>query len=333
MSNDRHGNYLTVSFRKCEDNRSRQFFVKTSMSIIIKIAVPLQRQKKSVKRIHRHSNKNTVVVIIIIIIMGYDDMDEAAKRQVAGQCAFLMLSIVATASWICGLYSMSTCNFAERFVTLGDGLTPTEACADLGLNGSYAPVCDSLISNSTLVGFWGFEVTVPVNEQVCYGYTITMPWGYVNPYFDTKFNSARALIITANVLGGAAWFTLMFAACCKLDQAKMKCMGVYFSLACLFQGLGLLFLRSSACNVGFFATYFEGSGIDINTSDIVGTVSCGLATGAKLCISATVLYCCSNCLVGIAIPPEPVWPRGRGDQGGQQDEAQGEPQDEQAGEA
>jgi hypothetical protein len=258
--------------------------------------------------------------------MGPDDnMDENAKREIAGKCCFHILTLVATASWICGLWSLSTCNFAERYVTLEDGLTADEACLELGLNGTWGPVCDSLLNGTTEVGFWGFEVTVPVNQRACYGYTITMPWGYVSPYFDTKFNSARALIIAANGLGGAAWFTLMFAACCKLDRSKMKCMGCYFFLACLFQGLGLLFFQSSACNVGFFSSYFPpSSGVD--TLGVVQGVSCSLATGSKLCISACVLYCCSNSLVGAAIPPEPVMGFGRdrgGGGGGDQDEQRG----------
>jgi hypothetical protein len=231
-------------------------------------------------------------------------MDDG-KREVAGKCAFTMLSTVTTASWILGLYSLSSCDFAERFVTLDSGVTVDDACAQLGLDGAgFSAVCDSLLTN-TQVGFWGFEVTVPVDQSVCYGYTITMPWGFVDPYFDTKFNSARALIVTANVLGGAAWFTLMFACCCKLDHAKMKCMGCYFILATLFQGLGLLFFDSSACNLGFFSGYFpEGSGVD--TTGIVASVSCGLSTGAKCCISATCMYFLSNCLVGVVVPPEPV---------------------------
>ena len=48
-----------------------------------------------------------------------------------------------------------------------------------------------------------------MDQQVCYPYTLITPWGYVTPEMDTKFNSARALSITAIVLGGAAWFTLM----------------------------------------------------------------------------------------------------------------------------
>jgi hypothetical protein len=230
--------------------------------------------------------------------------DDEQKSSMAGKCGFMMLSTVATAAWILNLYSLSSCNFAERYVTLSEGVTIDDACAQLGMDGTFGPVCDSLLTN-TEVGFWGFEVTVPVDQRVCYGYTITMPWGYVDPYFDTKFNSARALIVTAATLGGAAWLTLMFSCCCRLDAAKMKCMGLYFSLAMLFQGLGLLFLSSSACNVGFFATYFPASS-GIDTSGIVADIGCNMSTGAKCAISATVLYLLCNCLVGVAVPPEPI---------------------------
>jgi hypothetical protein len=231
---------------------------------------------------------------------------DAQKRAMVGKCAYNLLGIFVSAAWICGLYSMADCNFAERFVTLQGDLTVEEACDSLLMNGTYLPVCESLIEGPVYVGFWGFEVTVPVNQQVCYGYTITTPWGYVNPTFDTKFNSARALIVTSNILGGAAWLTLMFAGCCKVDQAKLKGISCYLFLAMLFQGLGLLFLQSSACSPGFYTDYFPAdSGVE--PTQIIQGVSCGLSTGAYLCISSTVLYFISHSLVGVSVVPDPFY--------------------------
>jgi hypothetical protein len=62
------------------------------------------------------------------------------------------------------------------------------------------------------VGFYGWYATVSVNEQVCLSYTLWYPYvGFATPEFDTKFNSARAFAITANVLGAFAWFNLMLS--------------------------------------------------------------------------------------------------------------------------
>lgn len=85
----------------------------------------------------------------------------------------------------------------------------------------------------------------PVDTQVCLSYTLLTPWGWQTPDMDTKFNSARALSITGIVLGGAAWFTLILASCCKLDQGKLNGLSCYFFLATLFQGLSLLIFRSN----------------------------------------------------------------------------------------
>lgn len=128
---------------------------------------------------------------------------------------------------------------------------------------------------------------------------------------DTKFNSARALSITGIVLGGAAWFTLMLASCCKLDQGKLNGLACYFFLATLFQGLSLLMLRSNICTPGFFSVYFtnpnDASAGTNETPAWMEGVSCGLSTGSNLAIAATVLwFVCSNMLPA-AVVPEPLW--------------------------
>ena len=80
----------------------------------------------------------------------------------------------------------------------------------------------------------------------------------------------------------------------------------YFFLACLFQGLSLLMFRSNICSdPGFFSVYLQGT--DLDTGDVVESVSCGLSTGSKLAISATVLYFVCNSIVPMCIPPGPVY--------------------------
>jgi hypothetical protein len=80
-------------------------------------------------------------------------------------------------------------------------------------------------------------------------------------------------------------------------------------LACLFQGLSLLIFRSSICNdPGFFSVYFTGTNDPIDGAvNIVESISCGLSTGSKLAISATVLYFVCNSIVPMVFVPEPLW--------------------------
>lgn len=140
----------------------------------------------------------------------------------------------------------------------------------------------------------------------------------VTPPMDTKFNSARALSITGIVLGGAAWFTLMLASCCKLDQAKLRGMSCYFFLATLFQGLSLLLFRSNVCQAGFFTSYFvdpTGNGATTapgESASFVQSVTCGLSTGSNLAIAATVLWFVCNTIVPAAVVPDPFWSGGGG---------------------
>ena len=154
-----------------------------------------------------------------------------------------------------------------------------------------------------------YNFYMTVDTQVCYPFTLLTPWGYQTPELDTKFNSARALSITAIVLGGAAWFTLMLAACCKLDQGKMNGMSCYLWLAVLFQGLSLLMLRSNVCTPGFFTVYFTEPGTPAaeTTPDWMEGVSCGLSTGSNCAIAATVLWFVCMQMLPLSKVPEPMW--------------------------
>jgi hypothetical protein len=126
------------------------------------------------------------------------------KKQAAGKCAYILVTLFSTAAFICGMYANAYCNFASREVEFVEGFDLAAACADLDL-------CNTLFTNHG-VGFYGWYATVSVNEQVCLSYTLWYPYvGFATPEFDTKFNSARAFAITANVLGAFAWFNLMLS--------------------------------------------------------------------------------------------------------------------------
>jgi hypothetical protein len=123
--------------------------------------------------------------------------------QCCSKCCYSVLSLLSTAAFICGLSSYAFCDFVERYVTLRDNEEAVAACESLGtFTGPFDKLCQNLVGTHS-VGFEGFYVP---SDQTCFSYLQMTPSGYQEPPLDTKFNSARALSITANVVGGAAWY-------------------------------------------------------------------------------------------------------------------------------
>jgi hypothetical protein len=231
-----------------------------------------------------------------------EQLSDEEKKQAVGKCAYALVTLFSTAAFICGMYANAYCDFADREVEFVENFDMAAACASLDLTGTQEQICRTLFTNHG-VGFYGWFATVPVDEQVCLSYTQFIPnVGYVTPVFDTKFNSARAFAITANVLGSFAWFTLMFSSCCPITQDRLNGLTFYFMMACFFQGLSLLIFKSDICTPAFFAQYFPNQDVD----EFVADVTCSLGTGAKFAISATVLYFLANNLTPIAIAPSPI---------------------------
>ena len=170
--------------------------------------------------------------------------EEDIKR--AGQCSYMMISLCSTAAFFCGIYSTSDCDFVDRDITLSGG-DVSAACGTLGF--ASDAFCNTFLNNHA-VGLYGWQGTIPVNQKVCLSYTQPIAGvGYVEPEFDTKFNSVRAFSIVANVFGGIAFFTLLMAACCPLTQSRLKGLSCHFFIATLFQGLTLLIFKSDICEL------------------------------------------------------------------------------------
>jgi hypothetical protein len=100
-----------------------------------------------------------------------------------------------------------------------------------------------------------------------------------------------------------AFFTLIMASCCPLDAKKMAGLSCYYWIATLFQGLSLLIFTSNACQAGFFEPFINPNS---NLSDNIDSVTCSLGLGAKLSISATVLYFIGMLTIPFAKPPPPA---------------------------
>jgi len=94
-------------------------------------------------------------------------------------------------------------------------------------------------------------------------------------YLDRRWNSARAMSVIAQIFAGLAFFASVFAMKASTrNKASLSSLGSLATKACLFEGLTLLFLSSSACD---------------SLSD-VEPVTCTMDQGGKLAIAATVLW-------------------------------------------
>jgi hypothetical protein len=92
-------------------------------------------------------------------------------------------------------------------------------------------------------------------------------------YFHHHHFSTSAFSIIGCFVGGTAVLPLVCACGKKLFMSQVVSMSGSCMWSCLFAGLTLLMLRSSACDV-----------------DGLVNTSCGLGVGAKLAISSTVLF-------------------------------------------
>lgn len=230
-------------------------------------------------------------------------MTEEARFQVVGRAIYVTTFLLATAAFIFGIYSNAHCNFVGREIDLQPNISRTQACEDLGLGLQYQSLCDTILDEHG-VGFYGWMGTVPVDQEICFSYTLWNPVveGYITPHFDTKFNTAKALAVAANVFGALAFFTFVFSSCCPIEQTRIRGMACYFLIACLFQGLTLLIFRSEICQEAFFRQYFPQQDFE----GAVESVDCVLGRGSRLAIASCVFYFVSAGLVTQAIAPMPL---------------------------
>lgn len=135
--------------------------------------------------------------------------DIDCKKRAQGACCSNLLGLVATAAFICGIYSYAYCGFIARYVTLTpeytitetDGTTTsdyTRACNDLGYGSDGSDsgsnmsteICPNLLQDHG-IGFSYWQATIPFDRKVCFTYTQLPPWGFVTPEFDSAFNASK----------------------------------------------------------------------------------------------------------------------------------------------
>lgn len=134
--------------------------------------------------------------------------------------------------------------------------------------------------------------------------------GWVTPAFDTKFVLAYIFSISAIVLGGSTWLTLLLGSGCNPPEPpKCQCnrLGWNFLWASLFQILSVMIRGSNVCeDIRFFDPYL---GEDL---DFFASVKCKRSTGGNFAFRAAVLWVASHSFVVCAVGPfryyiEPHW--------------------------
>jgi len=148
--------------------------------------------------------------------------------------------------------------------------------------------CDFLQRNvegndnlSTGIGMWSYQGT-GINEGYCVWYPSTF-----EP--DTYFEVSRASAGMGQCLGGIAMIILAFSSCVPLSKPVWMASGFLLLLACMFQGLTFMMLKSTVCE-----TTFDG------TRD----AACELMRGSKCVIAAVVFWFLSSVSVLRYNPPE-----------------------------
>lgn len=228
--------------------------------------------------------------------------EEEKKKMMAGQFNYLLLMTLSLTAFILGQNASWTCNFATRKVNFFDENTVESTCAQGDLTFTEASVCGTFLGDHG-IGFYHWMGVVPVDTKVCLSWTQFVPkTGYVTPEFDSAFGAAEVFAVMANVFGAFGWFSTIMATCCPVSQERIAGLSCYFSLACICQCFTFLIYSSDICQEGWYGQYFPQLDLD----NAVESVECSLGSGAKMSITAAVLYAVCSFLAPMSTAPQPV---------------------------
>jgi len=135
-------------------------------------------------------------------------------------------------------------------------------------------------------GIWtyqGFGIASTSDETVLFETCRPYP---SETYLDPKWNSAMAFSTMSIIIGGVTTLWTLFAMCGTTPSKNtFRTVGFILLFCCIFQGLTLLFLTSSACTDNAL------------TSDLLENMplfqvedTCTMSVSAKCTIAATVLW-------------------------------------------
>ena len=102
-----------------------------------------------------------------------DDDKARVLKQAVGNCSFCMLLFMATAAFALGIASCGMCGFVNRELTLQPNTTREEFCTNFTTANPEVNQDQCLtFFHHKGVGLWQWEGTIPVNQRVCFSYTI-----------------------------------------------------------------------------------------------------------------------------------------------------------------
>jgi len=191
-----------------------------------------------------------------------------------GGPTYILAVLLSAAAWGCSIASTAYCAYVTRDITL-----------DPGYNSTLPEEVEEVVRlafEDHGVGFWAWQlagscVTYCTSAGAC-------------PNFDTKFRSAKAFTTVTDILGGLAFFLLLFQMCNAVEEGILRFCALFFLLSTLFEGLTLLILRSNVCTEpGFFNYLYPFYPPEWNLPE-VQSVSCSLSLGSNLTIAATVCW-------------------------------------------
>ncbi|KAL7576921.1 hypothetical protein ACA910_006679 [Epithemia clementina (nom. ined.)] len=152
-------------------------------------------------------------------------------------------SLFVSAAFTLSLFSSSLCNFYE-----------------VDVSSSNIPIAD----NVQAIGFWCYEGINGNRSQYP-----------SNLDLDSEFETARALGLTANIIGFIVFLVYLFAGCIPFPAKIFVLTGFLCMMACMFEGFKFWLGRST--------TFCD--------SQITGlTLDCSMDAAAKCSISSAVLW-------------------------------------------
>ena len=129
---------------------------------------------------------------------------------------------------------------------------------------------------------------------------------YKGTNIDSYWRTARAFSTMAIIIGGVVTFWALLAPCLSPSKRSFKTFGMAYMICCLFIGLSLLLLNSTACHdnnlIGKLSEQAANSALNVELSF---PESCSMGPGANCTIAAVVLWFVAGVASLRANPPAP----------------------------
>lgn len=205
------------------------------------------------------------------------------------ECAAITSIVLGTASVLLALIGNFWCQYAYTPVTFTSTINPSNTS-----------------TYNIYHGLWNYKYFSTIyytDGSDLYSTTYASCSGYSGQYLtaDTKWNTAKAFSIIAVCIGGIA----MFASCAAFGRPRMwMIISLMLLVTTLSQGLTFLFFPSSGCAI---SPQIDTKGTSSSVVTVTFGDKCALASGAKLAISATVLWFVSAlaaAMAGKKVAPE-----------------------------